>query len=182
MKKLLIGSVALLILVGTTQFIANSANNNVTKASIAGSKAKHSGRVEQGKVSALTLNRFNRDFYNVTEAVWEQSKSLDKVTFVKDGSKMVAYYNPASRLVGTSTVTVSGGMSDQALTDIKTKYEDYSIKSVIFYDKNEANAISKLIYGTKLAEENYLVELSNAQKTIVVEVKVKGKTATINQI
>jgi len=182
MKKLIIASVAFFFVLGSTQFIAKSADNNLAAASAANAVAKRSDMSAVSRVNALTLKRFNRDFYSVSGAVWEKSKSLDKVTFIKDGSKMVAYYNSASKLVGTSSAETSAGVPDHALTDIQSRYKDYTIGSVIFFDRNEANAISKLVYGTKLKEENYLVELINAQKTIIVQVKIKGETSVINQI
>lgn len=182
MKKFLIAPVAFLFVLGTTQFIAKSADNNLATTSATVSVAKSSNWSATSNVNVLTLKRFNRDFYSVTGAVWEKSKSLDKVTFVKDDSKMVAYYNAASKLVGTSSAGTSAGMPDQALTDIQSRYKDYAIGSVIFFDRNEANAISKLIYGTKLKEENYLVELTNGQNTIIVQVKVKGETAIFHQV
>jgi hypothetical protein len=182
MKKLTIAAVALFLVLGMSQFIARSATNKGEMSSSASTAVKSTKLVVAGKVSPMTLKRFNRDFGTPSNVVWEKSKSLDKVSFVKGGDKMVAYYNTNSKLVGTGSARNSAGVPDQALADINARYKDYSIGSVIFYDKNEANLISKLIYGTILKEENYLMELTNDQKTIVVKVNVKGEKAIINQI
>ena len=61
-------------------------------------------------------------------------------------------------------------------------YKDYSIGSVIFFDNNEANITSKLVYGIRLKEENYLVELSSETRKIIVRVNVIGGKTVINQI
>jgi len=178
MKKLTLVAAALVIVLGMTQHIAESATIRAAKSNAAGAAAKSSQWSETSMVKAQTEKRFNQNFGAVSNAVWEKFKSFDKVTFTKDGYKMVAYYNEASKLVGTS----SDDMPVQALADLKTRYKDYSIGSVIFFDKNEANTISKLVYGTQLKEENYLVELTGSQKTIVVSVTVKGGTSVINKI
>ena len=178
MKKLTLAAAALILVLGMSQYIAESATTRAAMTNAVGAAAKSSQWSETSMVKAQTKRRFYQNFGTISNAVWEKSKSLDKVTFIKDGYKMVAYYNAASRLVGTS----SADMPVQALADLKTRFKDYSIGSVIFFDKNEANAISKLVYGTQLKEENYLVELTNNQKTIVVSVTVKGGTSVINQI
>ena len=178
MKKLKIAVAALAIMMGAAQLTASGASGNSAMKSEAITAVKRLQGVEAGKVKALTVKRFNQNFGSVTNVVWQKSKSLDKVSFTKDGLNLVAYYNAASKLVGTS----SADMPVQAMTDLKSRFKDYSVESVIFFDQNEANAISKLVYGTQLKEENYLVELSRDQKTIVVSVKVKGGTAVINQI
>ena len=127
---------------------------------------------------ALTKRKFSQHFGNHSNTVWIKSNTLDKVTFTRDGNKEMAYYNSDSRLVGTSSAT----MPVQALSDLQSRYKDYSIGSVIFFDKSEANAISKLVYGTELKEENFLVELTGEGTKIIVQVKVKGGTSVINRI
>lgn len=165
----------LVVVLGLTQYIAKSAINKGVIANVASKNYKSS---EAGKVHASTQKKFNQNFGISTNSVWEKSKTLDKVTFTKDGYEMVAYYNSASRLVGTS----SAGMPVQAVNHINNLYTDYKIESIIFFDKNEANAISKLVYGTNLKEENYLVELSGVGTKIIVMVKVKGGKSVISQI
>jgi len=175
MKKLIIASMTLVVVLGLTQYIARSAINKGVMTNEAGTNYKSPGT---GNVNASTQKKFSQNFGTSTNSVWEKSESLDKVTFIKDGYEMVAYYNSASRLVGTSTP----GMPVQVLTDINNMYKDYSVESIIFFDKNEANAISKLVYRTKLKEENYLVELSGEGPKIIVMVQIKGGKSVINQI
>jgi hypothetical protein len=178
MKKLIVASMAIVLLLGFAQIIAKSAANkgiiSVEKVSV----KKNSKKSEAGHVNALTKRKFNQHFGNLSNTVWVKSNTLDKVTFTKDGNKNVAYYNSDSRLVGTSFATIP----EQALSDLQTRYKDYSIGSVIFFDKSEANAIAKLVYGTQLKEENFLVELTNDRAKIVVQVNVKGGISVINQI
>ncbi len=182
MKKLRMASVALTIVLGMTQMNANSATNNGVATSVSKSAVKNYNLVEAGRVSARTQGRFNQEFGNSSSAVWEKSGTLDKVTFVKDGEKRMAYYNKDSKLVGTGSEGIAAGMPAQAVAGLKSQYKAYTVGSVIFFDRNEANAISKLVYGTKLKEESYLVELNGEGKKIIVEVKVKGETAVISNI
>jgi hypothetical protein len=182
MKKLLIGSLTFLFVLGLTNFITRSATNRTVIAKETKYSANYSKGFEAGNVSALTSKRFHADFGTLSGVVWEKSRTLDKVTFTKDGSRMVAYYNLHSRLVGISTDADSSVIPDQTLADIRTIYKDYKIGSVIFFDSNETNATSKLVYGTRLKEENYLVELSNESKKFIIRVNVIGGKAVINQI
>jgi len=182
MKKFSIAAVALVLVLGISYMNANSATykeaiNKETR--LAGENSKGT---ETGRVSAMTIKKFNQNFGSVANTVWEKSKSLDKVSFVKDGAKRVAYYNSASRLVGTGSTESASGIPMQTMAALKSKYKEYTVGSVIFFDRNESNAISKLVYGTQLREENYLVELTSNLKTIVVQVNVKGGNAVINQI
>jgi len=180
MKKLTIASLTFLFVLGVTQFIARSETNSGAMAKETNIAARYPNSA--GMVHSKTAKRFNELFGNVSGQVWEKSKSLDKVTFQKDGNTMVAYYNAASRLVGTGSADTYGGMPGHAVSDLKTRYKDYAVGSVIFYDKQETNATSKLIYGTRLKEENYLIELINENSKIVVMVTIKGEKAVIHQI
>jgi len=134
MKKLTLAAAALILVLGMSQYIAESATTRAAMTNAAETTAKSSQWSETSMVKAQTKKRFYQNFGTISNAVWEKSKSLDKVTFIKDGCKMVAYYNAASRLVGTSYAD----MPAQALASLKTRYKDYSIGSVIFFDKNEA--------------------------------------------
>lgn len=178
MKKLSIAVLALVVVLGVSQITAMGITGGSSMKSESITAVKRLQSVETGKVKAMTAKRFHQNFGSVSNVVWEKSKSFDKVSFTKDGYKMVAYYNNNSKLVGTSSTELPG----QALADLKNQYKDYTIGSVIFFDQNEANAISKLVYGTQLKEETYLVELTRDQKSIVVSVKLKGGAAVINQI
>ena len=182
MKKFSIAAVALVLVLGISYMNANSATYKEAINKETRLTGKNSKGTETGRVSALTMKKFNQNFGSVTNTVWEKSKSLDKVTFVKGGTKKVAYYNSSSRLVGTGSTGSASGIPLQTMTDLKSQYKDYTVGSVIFFDRNESNAISKLVYGTQLKEENYLVELTSNLKTIVVQVKVKGGSAVIDQI
>jgi len=182
MKKLILGSLTFLFVLGMVQFVAVSATNKVLTAKETGYAGKYSKTYETGNVKAATKRKFNADFGSIPNVIWEKSKTLDKVTFVRDGYKMVAYYNSHSRLVGTGSAGTMSGMSGQTLAGIKTMYKDYSIGSVIFFDNNEANITSKLVYGIRLKEENYLVELSSETRKIIVRVNVIGGKTVINQI
>lgn len=182
MKKLAIASVVLLFVLGVNQFIAMSATNGSAVSKEANLTGKYVKGSERKGVSARTTKRFAEVFGNYTGAVWEKSKSLDKVKFVKDGTIMVAYYNADSRLVGTGSQETYAGMPGSALADLKARYSEYAIGSVIFFDKLEANATSRLIYGTKLKEENYLIELISERDKIVVRVTVKGEKAVFQQV
>jgi hypothetical protein len=178
MKKLIVASMAIVLLLGSAQFIAKSATNKGIISAEMFSAKKNSKKSEESHVNALTKRKFNQHFGYLSNTVWVKSNTLDKVTFTKDGNREVAFYNSDSKLVGTSAVLIP----DQALSELQSRYKDYSIGSVIFFDKSEANAISKLVYGTQLKEENFLVELTNGGSKMVVQVKVKDGTTVINQI
>lgn len=182
MKKLKIVVLAFSVIMGMSQFSARCATNSGVLASENRTAVKMSGLNAAGQVKPRTKTRFNQDFGRLTKVVWEKSGKLDKATYMKDGSRKVAFYNPESRLVGTGSAGSVAGLPDQMLAGIKGRYKDYSIGQVIFFDRNEANTISKLVYGTRLKEENYLVELLGDGKKIIVQVRLKGESTVFNQI
>ena len=84
------------------------------------------------EVSVQSKDQFASDFAKVTDVKWKRNAYFDEATFMKDGKVTVAYYDHASKLVGTTAVVSFAELPQNAQKYIKNKFKDYSIGSVIF--------------------------------------------------
>jgi hypothetical protein len=169
MKKLAILAMTVLFAMAVLQTQAQETNTE------AKSEMKALKKLEGTKVSELAKTHFFTDFGNVTNPVWKRSGTFDEVTFTKDGKKMTAFYDENSELVGTTTAKTFADLPAKSQQEIKTKYKDYSIGQVIFFDDNEWNETDMIMYGSQFNDsDNYFVELSKGKDRIVVRVDVPG--------
>jgi hypothetical protein len=126
-------------------------------------------------VNVLAKNSFISDFGNIPEVKWHRADYFDEARFIKNGTLTTAYYDFEGTLVGTTQAKTFADIPTAAQNEIKTRYRDYSIGSVIFYDDNELNATDMVLYGMQFDDmDNYFVELSKGTSKIVLRVDEKG--------
>lgn len=132
-------------------------------------------KLEKGDVSYQSKQEFYSDFGDVKDAQWKRSDYFDEVTFTKDGQSMKAYYDSQSKLVGTTSHKKFEDLPISAQKEIKSKYKNYTIKSVMLFDDNEANDSDMLLYGAQFEDsDNYFVELIKGDSGIVLQVTPEG--------
>ena len=137
-------------------------------------KALH--KLKGNEVSQMAKNNFNSDFGEVQNAIWKREGTYDQVSFTQDGHKKTAYYDEQSNLVGTAQKKALTDLPAKAQKEISTKYKDYKVEQVIFYDDNEADATDMILYEVQFEHaDNYFVELTKADKTIILEVPMTGE-------
>jgi hypothetical protein len=183
MKKLVILSISVFFEMVFFQLPAQVVNKEAIKSEIKGAKKeiktekKELRKLEAGSsVSTLTKNAFFVDFGNIPDVKWKRAVFLDEAVFNKDGKEMKAYYDFYSKLVGTTSIKTFSDIPLNAQKDIKAKYKDYAIGSVVFYDDNEANDTDMLLWDTQFSDaDNYFVELSKDKKNIVLQVNAEGE-------
>ncbi len=127
-------------------------------------------------VSADVRGRFQEDFGNIPNVKWFRSSYFDEASFVKDGKKTTAFYDPDGQLVGTTTIIKFSDLPAVAQSKIKEEYKDYKVENVIFFDDNEDNSTDMYIYDHQFdSADNYFVEMSSASRKIVLQVDPKGQ-------
>jgi len=132
-------------------------------------------KLEGTNVNEMAKTNFITDFGNVPGAVWKRVDTYDQVTFTKDGKKMTAFYDYDANLVGTTSIKKFTDLPAKGQQEIKTRYKDYKVGAVIFYDDNEANDTDMILYGAQFDDaDNYFVELTKGAENIVVEVNPSG--------
>lgn len=132
-------------------------------------------KLEGTQVSELAKTHFKSDFSNATNVVWKRFDTFDQATFIKDGQKMTAFYDESSNLVGTTAPKKFTDLPAKAQQEIRTKYKDYTVGAVVFYDDNEANETDMILYRTQFDDaDTYFVELTKANKTTVLQVDMGG--------
>jgi len=132
---------------------------------------------ELGKkeISFQTSQHFYQDFGDLPIVKSERTPNFDEITFVKDGSAQIAFYDDASNLVGTMADKPFEDLPTDAQNFINRHYNDYSVKAVRFFDDNEANDTNMNLYDKEFEDEDsYFVELQNDSRTIIVHVTLDG--------
>ncbi|MDP4223014.1 MAG: hypothetical protein Q8868_06845 [Bacteroidota bacterium] len=140
-------------------------------------------RLEGTAVSAEARYKFESDFGSIPDVTWKRSAYFDEASFSKGGKEMVAFYDLDGLLVGTTSAAKFTDLPKRAQDEIKTKYKDYSIGPVIFFDDNEANTSDMILYGKQFEDEdNYFIELTGGTNKIVVQVHPQGEVNYFTQI
>jgi len=144
-------------------------------------KEQKAGRValkklEGPNVDEMSKDNFAKDFGNLPTVQWKRVNTYDEATFTKDGKEMKAFYDFDSKLVGTTRHVTFADVPAKGQKEIKNKYKDYTVESVIFFDDNEANATDMILYGLQFEDsDNYFVELVKGTKKIILQVNTSGE-------
>ena len=152
------------------------------------SETKKEGRVEkkverkalrklEGSVTSEFVKKaFYTDFGNIPDVVFARRDFMDEATFTKDGQETTAYYDYHGQLVGTTSIVPFDKVPLAGQLEIKKKYPNYKVESVIFYDDNEANDTDMVLYGIQFDDaDNYFVKLSGKDKNLVLQVNSSGE-------
>ncbi len=129
---------------------------------------------KKNQVSEFSKRQFEVDFGKNLSPVWSKTTHYDIVEFVKNGQKMVAYYNQ-SNLIATSMDKTFADLPSKGQKHLKSKYKDYTINSVYFIDYRGSDASGGVqFYGRELDRDNYFVELQNGKKRMIIKVDESG--------
>jgi hypothetical protein len=133
-------------------------------------------KLEGKVVSDLSKSNFYADFGSVPNVKWTRDDYFDIAEFNLKGLPTKAFYDYNSKLVGTSSIKTFAGLPQNAQKQIKKEYPDYTPGQVIFFKDNEKNDTDMILYDTQFEDsDNYFVELSKANKNIVVQVNPEGE-------
>ena len=134
-------------------------------------------------VNVASQNSFASDFGKLPNVEWRRGLMFDEATFTKNGVKMIAYYDENAKLVGTTQAKKFSDLPLKAQSEITTKYKDYSVGQIIFFDDNELNDTDMYLYGNQFEDEdNYFAELSKGGQKLVVKIDVKGDVGFFTKI
>jgi hypothetical protein len=133
-------------------------------------------KLEGTRIPQRTKESFVSDFGNIPDVKWKRASYLDEAVFTKDGKEMKAYYDFFSKLVGTTQQKTFTDLPEKVQKEIKTKYKDYKIGEVVFFDDNEACESDMLLFDTQFEDaDNYFVELTKGNMKQIVQVNTKGE-------
>lgn len=178
MKKAVVLSMAFLFVVAAVfgqVSKTTTAQTNETKKELK-SNLTPLRKLEGKTVSSEAKNNFLSDFGNIPNVKWERTVNFDEAIFTKDGKQMTAYYDFEGNLVGTTSIKMFADLPAKAQTEIKSKYKDYSIGPVIFFDDNELNTTDMSLWNTQFEDQdNYFVELIKGTDRMIVQVHPTGE-------
>ncbi|MFT3937022.1 MAG: hypothetical protein QM726_25575 [Chitinophagaceae bacterium] len=189
MKKVLFVSAALLMAVIGTQAQTDLAKNDSKSEKKEIRKEKKESRItlkklEGPQVSYQSKQEFIRDFDNPTNVSWRRTSYFDEASFTsKEGLATTAYFDIDGQLVGTTSLKTFADIPADAQKRINKEYKDYTVKSVVFFDDNEANETDMILYNSQFDDEdNYFVALQKDDKTIVVQVTMDGNIGFFTEV
>jgi hypothetical protein len=140
-------------------------------------------KLEGTKVSEQTKAHFITDFGNVPDVQWKRTANFDEAIFTKNGKTMTAWYDFYEKLVGTTSKVSFADLPAEGQKAIKTKYKDYTVGTIVFFDDNELNETDMILYNQQFDDaDNYFVELVKKNSTIVVRVNTLGEVFFFKQL
>ena len=179
MKKLAFISLAFLLSMALVQAQTKSTETKKEQ------KAERTAlkKLEGSNVSEISKNNFKVDFGNLPNVQWKRNGTFDEAKFTKDGKEMTSFYDIEGKLVGTTSQAAVTDLPAMGQQELKSRYKDYTIGPVIFFDDNEANTTDMIMYGIQFDDaETYLVELVKGNNKIVVQVDKDGKVSFFKQL
>ena len=194
MKKLAFLSLTFLMAIGILRIQAQDARNekmaiNETKKEVKTEKKELKAerrqlrKLEGNDVSTISKNSFYVDFGDIPNAKWIRGSYFDEVIFNKDGHDMTGFYDYDGKLVGTTEVKTLADVPAKGQKAIKSKYKDYTVGPVIFFDDNEFNETDMLLYGLQFDDaDNYFVELAKGPSKMMVRVNAAGDVSFFKQL
>lgn len=134
-------------------------------------------------VSTIDKVNFIADFGFIRNAGWAKSTKYNKVTFVKNGNPMTAYFNTQGEIIGTTAVKKFSDLPSSSQKIIKSRYNDYAIGDVIYFEDYRADDTDGILYGVKFQYPgNYFLELTKGAKRIIVEVNPEGEVLLYSEL
>jgi hypothetical protein len=96
---------------------------------------------------------------------------------------MKAYYDYEGNLVGTTQKKAFADIPVKGQEEIKTKYKDYTIGDVTFFDDNEFNDTDMILWGLQFDDRDlYFVELTKGTGKIIVQVDAEARVSFFKKL
>lgn len=185
---LIIGS--MLVFTATTAFSQELISLN-EPISYSGHKVSKEQREENRAIrrerNATTPNyttdqHFQIDFPNATNVSWKKN-GYEEASFTLEGKEMKAFYDYDHELIGTTTPVDYTSIPAAARKYIDKHFSGYTPQQVIMFDDNEYNDSDMILYGNPFEDEDsYFIELSNNNKTIVLQSNMEGLVSFFKDI
>jgi hypothetical protein len=134
-------------------------------------------------VSSEAKRNFNSDFAEASDVQWERKGEFDEVTFTNKDIKMKGYYDSEGKLVGTTQDATFAGIPAKCQEIIKTKYKDYTVGPVVFFDDNELNETDMILWAIQFDDRDlYFVELDKGTTKMIMMCNLEGEVSFFKQL
>jgi hypothetical protein len=125
-----------------------------------------------------SIDRINlaAEFGNIADADWSSKGNYSEATFYKNGNLLTTYFNHQGEIIGTTAEKKFTELPVSAQRVISSRYKDYKISNVIYFEDYRAEDTDGLIYGVKfMFPGNYFLEMTNADRKLILEVNPMGE-------
>lgn len=126
-------------------------------------------------VSYSVQQQFTNDFANAQNTVWTVDRNCQKADFTVDGVQKTAFYSLGNDFLGITTVVTYKAIPAASQKMIADHYKDYTAKSVIIYQANEA-------VTTDIEPTTYFVDLKSSAHELLVRVTASGNVEFFKQV
>jgi hypothetical protein len=180
MKKLAIVTVTFFFAISAIQANAGKNEKSMNKDLRKGTRTERTITHKPGSngISEMSEESFMNDFPGINHVQWKINGTFDQALFMKNGKQMSAYYDDEGNLVGSTTEAKFSDLPSKGQKEINSRYKDYKIGPIVYFDDNEDNITDLVLYGMQLhGPDSWLVELSNSSERIVVQAFKDGQVS-----
>jgi hypothetical protein len=185
MKKFKVLLMAFLFAFVVTEAPAQKADKEKVKETKKEQKAERVPlkKLEGKVVSSEAKRNFNSDFARASDVLWIRKGTFDEVSFTNRGIKMKGYYDSEGKLVGTTQNSTFPEIPAKCQEVIKTKYKDYTVGPVVFFDDNELNETDMILWAIQFDDKDlYFVELAKGTNKIILMCNLEGEVSFFKQL
>ena len=154
-----------------------------------GKPAKSEKMSEKNKasanVSSVSVFNFVIDFPKAEDVTWVRTDNFDQATFTnaKNGKNTIAYYDSDGNLVGSTMAKTFTDLPDRAQKEIKTRYSDYSVGPIIFFEDNAVNDTNMVLWSGEFDDQDlYFAELDKGSSKIIVRITPSGGVSFFKEL
>ncbi len=134
--------------------------------------------LENKDVSQEVKQQFENDFEGVSEVSWQRMSNFDEASFMKNGEKVIAFYDDDAHLVGTTKEKSFAKLPYDAQEQIINKYKDYNVVRILEFTDNELNDSDMRLYNSSFNDkDSFFVELQKLDKRVVLQVSKAGEVS-----
>jgi hypothetical protein len=163
----------------TPSLLAERGNRSETGKGVKSAKSEKMSEKYRtsSNVSSVSVINFGIDFPKAEDVIWVRTDNFDQATFTnaKDGQNTIAYYDSDGNLIGSTMAKTFADLPDRAQKEIKTKYSDYSVGPIIYFNDNASNDADMVLWSRQFDDENlYFAELDKGERKIIVMITPSG--------
>lgn len=129
-----------------------------------------------------TKDLFATNFAKAQDVSWSSPEDFDEADFTLKNSKMMAFYDLNSELIGTGKYISFNDLPKKAIAEIQKRYKNYLPEKVMFFDDNEANTANINMFGRDITEDSYFALMKEGSKKIVLQVLKNGNVVFFSNL
>ncbi len=178
MKKLFFVSVIFLLALPMMagEMVSAKRSASAPKKETKGGKAGTRMSEETAAINPVAEENFKVEEGNTSRVRWTKEGIFDEASYVKDGIRMMDYFDFSGNLVATTSIRKFSDLPVKTQDKIKSEYKDYKVGTVLFYNDKREFPTEVYMYGHEFdSSDNWFVELKKDTRTLVLKISPDGE-------